>query len=149
MSAERSRATSLSPPARFMLNQWGRTLRESFGAMPYLVGSVARAETFWRDVDVRVMLDADEFQWLDYPPRLAAVNSALSVWGQLTTGLPIDFQFQKVDDANADYGNQVRVPVGMSGVIEAPRTLSDEEAQGLREAWRGDPEWPGRAPISR
>lgn len=109
------RATSLSPPERFLLEQWARTVREAFGHTPYLVGSVARADE-WRDVDVRLMLDVTDIEALFSPEwslRLATLNVAFSVWGQRATGLPIDFQFQRTSDANAQHAGGPRIPLGL------------------------------------
>lgn len=104
------RATSLGPPERFLLEQWARTIAEAFGCgFPYLVGSVARDEA-WRDVDVRLMMPAEEYAGLIAHDLLSA---AVSVWGQLATGLPIDFQFQEITAANELYGGKRRIPLGM------------------------------------
>lgn len=106
------RATSLSPPEFYLLEHWGRTIRLSFGEHPYLVGSVARAEE-WRDVDVRLMLPDDHFAELaPNPPQLAALNVAMSLWGQHVTGLPIDFQFQDTTTTNAEH-NGIRNALGV------------------------------------
>lgn len=112
------RGTSLSPPEAYLLNQWARTLAESFAEpdgcwnYPYLVGSVARAEP-WRDVDVRLMLTSAEYDRLTYcGQRLQALNVAFSLWGQRATGLPIDFQFQDENRANAEF-NGVRIALGL------------------------------------
>lgn len=113
MSEHTRRGTSLGPPERYLIEQWGRMLHEAFGETPYLVGSVARSEP-WRDVDVRLLLDADEFEHLtgDDPLRLQALNVAFSLWGQHMTGLPIDFQFQEVNAANDEFDG-VRSALGI------------------------------------
>lgn len=100
----RRRATSLGPPEKFLLDQWASTVGEAFGHTPYLVGSVARGED-WRDVDVRVIMGTVLFGELtqNRPDQLAALNVAMSVWGQRATGLPIDFQFQEIEAANAKF----------------------------------------------
>lgn len=90
------RVTSLSPPDRFVIDQWAEQVAVSFGYGPLvLVGSVARAES-WRDVDLRLMLPDDVLAALTGEDRLrhAALDLAFSCWGQRATGLPIDFQFQ-------------------------------------------------------
>ena len=113
------RATSLSPPEMFWLRVWGRLLRDAFGAMPYLVGSAARAEV-WRDIDVRMMLAADDPLLADRHHRLRVLHVAISLWGQKTTGLPIDFQFQAAAEANAEHPGR-RIPIGMD---DHPRRMS-------------------------
>lgn len=105
-----------------LLEAWGRVLDEAFGSMPYLVGSAQRSKT-WRDVDVRIMFDADGWRrWfgdtLDlYPRRLigpwAVMCTAISVWGREWTGLPIDFQFQTRDEGNKEGGAGDRHPLGI------------------------------------
>lgn len=107
------RATSLSPPERFLLDEWARSVSAAFGKRTYLVGSVARSEA-WRDVDVRLMLDSDAYAEISQgrPEQAEALNVAMSLWGQRATGLPIDFQFQQADAANAEH-NGPRCPIGL------------------------------------
>lgn len=87
---------------------------DGFGWHTFHVGSSLRSLADggpWRDVDVRCMLDDDEFDrvfpgaWpspYGYPtgPRLALLNVAVSEWLRARTGLPIDFQFQRLTQAN-------------------------------------------------
>lgn len=123
MSGQR-RASSLSPPEFYLLTAWGRTICEAFGAMPYLVGSCGRGEVF-RDVDVRMMLDGDDALWIvtqpGQEPMLAALNVAVSMWGQRATGLPIDFQFQDQEAANVEFGDERRNAVGIHRERHRPR----------------------------
>lgn len=115
MSDERRRATTLSPPERFLLDEWCRTLRDAFQETPYLVGSAARAEPY-RDVDIRIMLPPGYFESLRAVGGdlgIEALNVAVSYWGRAATGLPIDFQFQHVDEANAEH-NGIRNARGRS-----------------------------------
>ena len=89
------RSTFLVQSAFDRLEDWCRMVRVIFGTTPYLVGS-ATERADYRDVDVRVVLDADRFAALSRG-RLDSIrflNRALSVWGQRETGLPIDFQVQ-------------------------------------------------------
>lgn len=77
------------------LEDWCRMVRAIFGTTPYLVGS-ATVRADYRDVDIRVVLDAVEFAALSRG-RLDSIrflNRAISVWGREETGLPIDFQIQ-------------------------------------------------------
>lgn len=75
------RAHSVGPQEIFLLDQWGRQLYEAFHAMPYLVGSVARGERYWRDVDVRMPLEDDAWPFdEERPSRLFALNLAISLW---------------------------------------------------------------------
>lgn len=107
-STAQRRGTTLSPQELFVLDQWGRQLREAFGQTPYLVGSVERGEN-WRDVDVRMILP-----WPVETMSGVAVytlNIAVATWGKHVTGLPIDFQFQ-AEEAFHSYDGQTRNPLG-------------------------------------
>src|SRR5690242_8822478 len=93
-------ARHLGQPAPLLLDAWTRSVAEAFGRTPLLVGSSLRTK-HWRDVDIRLVLDDDDYERLTgsmhelpHNRRLAALNAAFSLWGQKVTGLPIDFQFQ-------------------------------------------------------
>ncbi len=95
-------------PAVLKLQQYSAVLQDAFGSVPYQVGSSLTTKTGWRDVDVRVILDDDEFERLFGPQgtspmneRLAAFCLAFAVLGREMTGLPIDFQVQPQTEANA------------------------------------------------
>ena len=108
------RATSIGPHDIFLLDQWGRQLREAFGETPYLVGSVARAEDQWRDVDVRMLVPSRLRRTVLRPSEMLAVrtvNVALSLWGRQVTGLPIDFQMQEAAEFHS-YDDEIRNPLG-------------------------------------
>lgn len=124
------RAHSVGPQEIFLLDQWGRQLYEAFHAMPYLVGSVARGERYWRDVDVRMPLEDDAWPFdEERPSRLFALNLAISLWGRQATGLPVDFQFQRQSVFQVDEG--VRNPLGVRSM-----TKWEAEAAALRRAPR-------------
>jgi hypothetical protein len=90
------------------LHEFGRLVRQAFGRTPYLVGSAVDSKE-WRDVDVVVMLDPDEWAAMfdgapagaiGAIPKARALCMAFSALGQQMTGLPIDFKIQQVDWAN-------------------------------------------------
>lgn len=55
-------AAKVGMPQWMKLNLFGELVREAFpGAQPYLVGSAARGKD-WRDVDVRVPLDPEQWE---------------------------------------------------------------------------------------
>ncbi len=87
----RRRATWLRVDQLRLLDQWCAVLRDSFQTPVYLVGSALRGPG-WRDVDVRIVLPAARHAVI--PMRLLDLNLALSLWGQRSTGLPIDCQVQ-------------------------------------------------------
>lgn len=107
-------------PGWLLLNEWGATLTQAFGATPYLVGSATQSKT-WRDVDVRVMLPDDEFERIFGPyrrplhtnARWSLVCSAVAFHGREVTGLPIDFQVQTLTEGNEDPNAGRRVPLGI------------------------------------
>ncbi|MBN9497870.1 MAG: hypothetical protein J0H39_14025 [Alphaproteobacteria bacterium] len=100
---------------QYVLRHACRSILESFGTPPMLVGSCLERADF-RDVDLRLMMDDAEFDALfpGYDPsvgtcaRLAFLNAAISSYLAARTGLPIDFQFQRRTEANEKYGGQKR-----------------------------------------
>ena len=128
----RSRAghPGVGMPAWIKLNEFGRILRDAFpGGIPYLVGTAAYGKSDWRDVDVRMMLndtewnrllgpDEVECQGMRYLGRTGAYALAFSELGRQMTGLPIDFQLQRQERANALYGKSARIPLGAN--VEKP-----------------------------
>jgi len=86
------------------LEEWCRLVSVLFdGEVPYLVGS-ANTRPDYRDVDLRVILEDEVFdtRWRD-PVKLRYMNRAVSAWGQRDTGLPIDFQIQRMTEANEQF----------------------------------------------
>lgn len=113
-------AIGVGMPAVLHLNAFGREIDEAFGHLPFLVGSAAVGKT-WRDVDVRLMLPDDEFDAL-FPNHVkpgrcdgkwSLLCAAISELGRLRTGLPIDFQIQRMAEANDLYGGGVRQALGL------------------------------------
>ncbi len=108
---------STGMPAGIWLAKFGAIVTDYFGGVPYQVGSSLDRKD-WRDVDVRLILDDDEFDRLfdakrlgrnaNSNPKLSAVTLAFSALGQQMTGLPIDFQIQPQSWANEKYGGQPR-----------------------------------------
>lgn len=96
------------------LEEWCRLVRVVFaGETPYLVGSVHQTPEY-RDVDLRLILrDAVFDRWWRDPVKVRLVNRAVSIWGQKATGLPVDFQVQRMTEANQRFGSEFRNPMGM------------------------------------
>jgi hypothetical protein len=111
-------SVGVGSPAWLDLLRFGELLFEVFGARAYLVGSAAKGKEF-RDVDVRVMLEEDDFvRWfgetgfaLAHSPKWNGICVAFSYLGARNTGLNIDFQVQPLTLANGKYGNEVREPL--------------------------------------
>jgi hypothetical protein len=62
MTEESRSSIGVGMPQWMKLNLFGQLLREAFpGTIPYLVGTAATSKE-WRDVDVRVMLDGEEWE---------------------------------------------------------------------------------------
>lgn len=106
------RATYLTMSGYRLLDDWGANLRRMFGEVPYLVGS-ALTTADHRDVDVRLLLDREPWDQLDAAVYLPDLHLCVSLWGQRVTGLPIDFQVQLVEDANAQFHGR-RHPLGLT-----------------------------------
>lgn len=98
--------------------EWCRKVRRIFAGTGhvglFLVGSaLTRAD--YRDIDLRLILtdEAWDREWTD-AVKTRYMNAALSTWGQRETGLPIDFQLQRMSTANASFGEgHPRNPMGV------------------------------------
>jgi hypothetical protein len=106
-------------PASLHLDAFARDVIDAFGHRPYLVGTAATSKT-WRDVDVRLMLPDDEFDAMfpnhvkpDRADAMWALQcAAISELAKQRTGLPVDFQIQRMSEANTRYPGP-RIPLGM------------------------------------
>lgn len=108
----------------FLLDVWCKEIKSVFGDYPYLVGSCITRKDY-RDVDVRLILDDKTFNKLIFDgvklPEEATVGLrklrgyaiAFSLWGEKVTGLPIDFQIEKMSTANKKYPKGDRQPMGL------------------------------------
>lgn len=96
------------------LEEWCRQVRVVLGEAitPYLVGS-ANETPDYRDIDVRVILPDKVYdRYFSDPVRVRFTNHAISTWGQRETGLPIDFQIQRMTEANKEFKG-FRNPMGL------------------------------------
>lgn len=125
-------------PAQILLTQWGFQLRRVFGTMPYVVGSCAKGKG-WRDVDVVVMLEDDEFDRWFGPlgdrtgaPIWEAICLSFSLWGREVTGLPIDFKVQRTADANEKHKGP-RCAIGITLLRDAANHECLIAALGVKE----------------
>jgi hypothetical protein len=96
------------------LEEWCQKVRVVFdGATPFLVGS-ALTKADYRDVDLRLILPDRVFdRYYAGVFKVRLINRAVSIWGQRETGLPIDFQIQRMTEANAGFGGEYRNPMGL------------------------------------
>lgn len=105
-----SRANFIGAPEFFNLDLTCRILAEAFDHHVYLVGSSLKIREY-RDVDVRAILPDEEFDRMFPGAKSSPHNSAqwslicaaISEWLATRTNLPIDFQIQRMTEANAEY----------------------------------------------
>lgn len=86
---------------------------EAFGHSPYLVGSSGQRAGY-RDVDVRSILPDDEFDAI-FGGRLffwSMFCLAVSEYLRAVTGLPVDYQVQRMTEANEKHPGGWRNPLG-------------------------------------
>ena len=113
----RVRAHYLTVSQYFNLDHACRWLT-ACGFHTYIVGSVLHRPDF-RDVDLRcIMMDAefDAFLGKIDSAKHRLLNTVISEWLASRTGLPIDFQFQRMTEANRDFSearNFIGVPIEM------------------------------------
>ena len=93
-------------------------VRRAFGHPPYLVGSAgfsaASPDGTYRDVDVRLILDDDEFEAAcPTQERWELLCLGIGAFLRERTGLPVDFQVQQMTAANSKH-DKPRNPLGMS-----------------------------------
>jgi len=111
----RSRKSYLTTAEFARLNDACVPVTAAFNCPPYLVGSATETPDY-RDVDVRVILADDEFDRI-FGGRVllwSLVCLAIGHYLRDVTGLPIDFQIQRMTEANAKHPTTWRHPLGMS-----------------------------------
>lgn len=104
------RANFIPAPHFYKLNQACAIINQAFGNGfgCYLVGS-SREHRDYRDVDVRLILDDDEYERLfgaggSYTNALWSLMCVtISDWLSQQSGLPVDFQIQQQTQANVDH----------------------------------------------
>ena len=128
-------------PAALHLESFGALLSDAFdGEVPYQVGSSLET-TAWRDVDVRVMLDDEQYEAMGFgDPERPHSNAKWVAWvlafsalGTAMTGLPIDFQIQQTSHANAkDDGprSALGVRTRLRGAPAGSRAATEPETAG-------------------
>lgn len=102
----RRRSSFLTVSQQYDLNVACRPLAVLFGYGVYHVGSSLERPDY-RDVDLRCILANEEYDRMfaddGEGKRVKFLNVAISEWIQARTGLPIDFQFQREAEANAEF----------------------------------------------
>lgn len=106
-------------PASLYLEEFGFHVYCAFGEYPYLVGSALQRKD-WRDIDVRLMLQDEEYERLgdprhtDMSGKWHAFVLAFSALGKSMTGLPVDFQIQQQSRANEMFKDEPRCVLGIT-----------------------------------
>jgi hypothetical protein len=110
--------STLSPPVLHRLDLACKHIRDVFGGFngPFLVGSVQeRTAGAGSDVDLRLILDDEDYDALmaGAPDGFASLlDFALGAYVRELTGLPIDFQVQRMTEANERHAGKQRYPLG-------------------------------------
>jgi hypothetical protein len=112
--------SALSPPVLHRLDLACHHIAETFKDCtyggPYLVGSVQeRTAGAGSDVDIRLILIDEHYDALmaGTPPGYATLlDFALGAYLRELTGLPIDFQVQRMTEANERHAGRQRNPLG-------------------------------------
>lgn len=130
------RTNYIGVPESYLLDQAASVVNHAFRDVCYLVGSATKGKTY-RDVDVRLIMLDGKFDTLfgtesySHNPFWVLLTTSISSWFQERTGLPVDFQIQRMTDANSRYGSNtgnIRHPLGLMG-----RTWGEGEDQA---PWR-------------
>ncbi len=89
-------------------------ISKAFDTHPYLVGSAGYGMGPHRDVDVRLILDDEQFDIIcPTRDRWELLSLAIGELLRVRTGLPIDFQIQRQTEANEKH-SKPRNPLGMA-----------------------------------
>lgn len=114
----KGRTDLLTTMELYRLDQACQLVSKAFGGeCPYLVGTagLGGADSY-RDVDVRLMLDDDEFAAAcPTRERWELLCVTISAYLSERTNLPVDFQVQRAREANERFGDKPRNPLGMGG----------------------------------
>lgn len=99
-------------PQGILMHQFGDLVADAFGTENvYHVGSSLSKKEGWRDVDVRVLLSDEQWESLGllepkdshWDPKWRSFCIVFSHYGKHITGLPIDFQLQRIREANEEF----------------------------------------------
>lgn len=107
---------AVGQPQQMLLNEFGDFVSKAFGTHSvYHVGSsMGDNKKDWRDVDIRIMLSNEEWDKLfgdlnpancHQSPKWRSLCIVYAHYGRHLTGLPIDFQIQRIEEANKEYPN--------------------------------------------
>lgn len=139
-AGEKNRVSFLTTAQFQRLEVACRPVYEAFGNIPYLVGSHSERPDF-HDVDVRLILHDGDFDDLfgRRPHLWSFVCHLVSEHLSRETSLPIDFQVQRMTEANDQYPDGMRNPMGyghrlFAGGGDATRWLPEESGEETVDA---------------
>lgn len=115
----KTRTDLLTTTQMYHLDAACHLIRRAFGQPPYLVGSAGISNNggTYRDVDVRLMLNDDEFAVVcPTRERWELLSVTISAYLSDRAGLPVDFQVQRLAEANARFPGK-RNPLGVGRVF--------------------------------
>ncbi len=134
--------STLSPRQMYLLDISCAAILEADGVMGvYLVGTAQepRGDRAPRDVDVRMIFRDKAHDRLTKaigPEGIAFMGLAYGQYLASLTGLPIDFQVQRLTEANQHHGDCVRNPLGLRSMLnyrgDAPPVPATEEKNDVR-----------------
>ena len=122
--------SKMSLVAHLLLDDFGYHLRQIFGDCAYHVGTSVLTDA-WNDVDVRLIVSDDEYASYGDPEnphwngKWVSTCLALSHFGRVLTGLPIDFQIQQQSYANEHFSQKdgcIRSALGINRQIREQAT---------------------------
>lgn len=114
--------SAFSPRQMFILDLACQPIAEAFSDLGYgvfLVGTAAERGEY-RDVDVRMILtdkSYDKFAKAASAEGMAFLGLAIGQYLASMTELPIDFQIQRMTEANERHAGKTRNPLGVRGLI--------------------------------
>ena len=104
---------AVGQPQGMLLDMFGDIVKDAFGtdAVFHVGSSMGEDKVSWRDVDIRVLLTDEAWNKLGllkpeqnhYDAKWRALCIVFSHYGRHLTGLPIDFQVQRIKDANEQF----------------------------------------------
>jgi hypothetical protein len=113
----KARTDLLTTTELYYLDQACLLITQAFGGeCPYLVGSagIGNNGARPRDADVRLILDDAEFTAAcPTRERWELLCLAIGTYLAARTGLPVDFQIQRAEEANTLHGDKPRNPLGV------------------------------------
>lgn len=112
------KVTLLTTTELYHLDEACALIFRAFGSPPYLVGTAALGQGEYRDVDVRLMLDDEEFaRTCPSRDRWELLCLTISTYLAARTGLRIDFQIQRIKEGNERHSKKARNPLGLGRIF--------------------------------